>query len=633
MSGICGVWAFHGGEPDLEPVLALLERRGPEGTSSWADGPVALGHTLLATTPEALVEALPLTDEDSGCTITADARIDNRDVVLPALGLAEETRTIGDGELILRAYLKWGEECPKHLLGDFAFAIWDPRAPRLFCARDHMGMRQFNYCHAAGKIFAFATEDTALLAIEAVPKALNEGRIADFIADLEGYDFSSTFFEAILRLPPAHSLTLDERGCRVQRYWELRPPPLLQLGSDQAYADAFLEVFTEAVRCRLRHSGKIGAMLSGGLDSSSIVAVAVKLLTDANAGPLSTISAVGVDASQCAETRSIQSVLTIGGLNPISVDNVGFGGNFDALVKEMDDVRNPFEIDGTMLRCIYLTAKENSISVVLDGGAGDVTLTSDNIIASLLRVGKVKRAFQEALAAKRFWRTQRPLRFLTYKILPAAWVAYAPISIRLIWRRVRHFRPLVGAKRSFARQVDFASRRQAADKHLNMRITADAARRAQSILHPNLASGRERFDQLSASCAVECRDPFMDVRLIEFCLSLPPEQTEAAGWPKIILRRAMRTLLPQEVVWRRGKEHLGGDFTLALLARWNGWQAGMFSDDTPLKRYVSDQSLRDLRRGTPDPARGLTLPLHGLDRFLRRHRFMWTTINSSDTTG
>ena len=106
MSGICGVWAFDGGAPDLDPLLAKLERRGPDGTNRWQDGPVALGHTLLATTPEALVEVLPLTEPDSGCTITADARIDNREELIAALDLAGETRVIGDGELILRAYLE-----------------------------------------------------------------------------------------------------------------------------------------------------------------------------------------------------------------------------------------------------------------------------------------------------------------------------------------------------------------------------------------------------------------------------------------------------------------------------------------------------------------------------------------------
>ena len=130
MSGICGIFALDGSCPknaEIEIISAHLVKRGPDGTRHWQNGQMAMGHTLLATTPEALVEVLPLTEPSSGCTITADVRLDNREELLTALGLGGETRIIGDGELILRAYLRWGDECVSHLLGDFAFGIWDPR--------------------------------------------------------------------------------------------------------------------------------------------------------------------------------------------------------------------------------------------------------------------------------------------------------------------------------------------------------------------------------------------------------------------------------------------------------------------------------------------------------------------------
>ena len=155
MSGICGIVSLDGSTPDpaeIQAIAASLERRGPDGTHCWNGGPIALGHTLLATTPEALTEVLPLTDPQTGCTITADVRLDNREELIASLGMASETRTIGDGELILRAYLHWGEACPEQLLGDFAFAIWDPRSNQLFCARDHMGMRPLIYHHAPGTV-------------------------------------------------------------------------------------------------------------------------------------------------------------------------------------------------------------------------------------------------------------------------------------------------------------------------------------------------------------------------------------------------------------------------------------------------------------------------------------------------
>lgn len=619
MSGICGVWAFDGQAQELGPVLAELERRGPDGTRRWRDDEIALGHSLLATTPEALVEQLPLTDAASGCTITADVRLDNRDELLAALGLDAEVRTIGDGELILRAYLHWGDECPKHLLGDFAFAIWDSRTDRLFCARDHMGMRQFNYCHVPGELFAFATVDTALLALDAVPKAVNQPRVADLIADLEGYDRTSTFFAHIHRLAPAHSLTVETGDVRIQKYWFLEPGPRLEMASDDAYAAGLSDVLAQAIRCRLRSPGDVGAMLSGGLDSSSIVAIAARMLAAEGAAPLKTLSAVDPDTADCAETAAIHSVLTIGGVDPILIRKSDFGGKRHALIEEMEAARNPFEVHMTMLRTIYMTARDHGLKVVLDGGAGDVILTADNRIAALLSAGRFAAAAREARATRRFWGLPPSVTEELRELLAGAWVAFVPLAIRSAWRRLRMSRALREARPEFAAQVDFPARRRQADGHVAMAIRGDSARRAQAIVHPHLSSGRERYDQVAGSFGIEARDPFMDLRVIRFCLSLPPEQMQHDGWPKIILRRAMARHLPEDVAWRRGKEHLGGDFTLRLLKTWPEWSDGMTDRDSPLRQYVSPEILERFRTMPDEEPSALGLRLFALDRFLRRH--------------
>lgn len=620
MSGICGVRRFDGGEPELGPVLAKLERRGPDGTREWSDGSVALGHTLLATTPEALVEQLPLTDPTSGCTITADVRLDNRKDLFAALGLEGETRTIGDGELILRAYLKWGEDCPTHLLGDFAFAIWDRRKQQLFCARDHMGMRQFNYCQVKGKLFAFATEDTSVLAHPAVPKNLNENRIADLIEDLEGYDFTSTFFESIVRLAPGHCLTVNDAQCEARRYWQLRPPPPLRLGSDQAYADAFLAIFTEAVRCRLRNAGSIGSTLSGGLDSTSVVAVASQILASAGQPPLKTYSVVSASSETCPETTAILSALTIDGLDPTLIDPAAYDAMADDLLDALKNVRNPFEAHGTMLRGIYLTARNQGVNTVLDGGAGDVALTSTNRVAAALATGRFRSAMREIRGETRFWKVANPNRVTATMLLSGAWVAYVPKAIRRFVRRHRLSLRPHSVEPVFARRVHFIQRRLVSDKHVSIDVEGEANRRAQAISHPNLASGRERFDQLSATYAVECRDPFMDIRLIEFCLSLPPEQLQADGWHKLILRRGVEDLIPKDLVWRLGKEHLGWSTTLALLARWPAWRRSVIATDSPLHDHVSRGALKLIFTGRGVNTSASAIRLFALDRFLRRYR-------------
>ena len=222
--------------------------------------------------------------------IVADARLDNRREVVAALDLeASATRDVGDGELILRAYERWGGACPTRLVGDFAFAVWDSRNETLFCARDHVGVKPFYY-HRAASAFLFASEIKALLTSPIVPYRLNPARVADHLVGLFG-DQTSTFYRDIDRLPAGHTLTVTRSGMRIQRYWTLDSSRELVLGSDEEYAEAFRECFTEAVRCRMPSSDRVGCLLSGGLDSSSIVATARSLRTAVDA-KLDTFSAI-----------------------------------------------------------------------------------------------------------------------------------------------------------------------------------------------------------------------------------------------------------------------------------------------------------------------------------------------------
>ncbi|GAH07934.1 unnamed protein product, partial [marine sediment metagenome] len=152
-------------------------------------------------------EQLPLVNARGDIVITADARIDNRVELIDILGLGGRYHSqIGDSELILAAYEKWGEECPARLLGDFAFAIWDGRRQILFCARDHFGVKPFCYYHRHGRVFVFASQVKALLTMRQVPHQINEGRIADYlVGDLEGIDKTSTYYQEVYKHPPAHT--------------------------------------------------------------------------------------------------------------------------------------------------------------------------------------------------------------------------------------------------------------------------------------------------------------------------------------------------------------------------------------------------------------------------------------------
>ena len=145
MSGIAVIWNRDGRPVDGAQIVRmteLMKHRGPDGERHWRRGPVAIGHCALNTTPEALADQQPLIDEAVGLCITFDGRIDNREELKTLLDInGSDLISVSDPRLVLAAYRKWGEACPEHLLGDFAFAIWDERQRRLFCARDFLGVR------------------------------------------------------------------------------------------------------------------------------------------------------------------------------------------------------------------------------------------------------------------------------------------------------------------------------------------------------------------------------------------------------------------------------------------------------------------------------------------------------------
>lgn len=591
MSGICAVFHCNGAraaEADLAPVLAALAVRGPDGSASVCNGPAALGHALLATTPEALIEQQPFTHSQTGCTITADIRLDNRADLLAALGLGYSPRVVGDAELTLLSYLRWGTDCLDRLRGDFAFAIWDPREQRLFCARDQVGMRQLVYHNSSGKLFALATEPAVLLRHHAVPKRVNEARIADFLEGFEAIDLTSTFFLDVFRLPPAHAMIIDQSALRIWRYWRLAPPPIVRRPDQRAYVDAFLDVFTESVRSRLRSPDAVGSMLSGGMDSGSVTAIAAQLLKAAGAAPLKTFSAIDEDPD-CKESQAIREALTLPGIDPHLVvlgDTDGYAEDVARLTLECAE---PFDGNMALPRAIYLAGQRSGIKVMLDGVSGDTTLPTGNMIAHHLGQGDWIKAWKEARAQERFWGKEfngaKEFTAVARRRLAPAWFR------ALRHRRWERLNAEIDAEQSpvnagLAERIRMPERRRAHADHVRTATGNDPATQALRMLHPYAVVGRERYDRVAGAVGIEPRDPFLDIRVLEFCLTLPVEQIHADGWPKLILRNAMGGILPDPVRWKLGRHHLGWRFSETCDRYINEVDAGR--GDCDLSAYTPD---------------------------------------------
>ena len=605
MSGIVGIYYLDGRPVEREQLgrmVDILAHRGPDGADVWCEGPVGLGHRMLWTTPESLLEKLPFAER--GHVITADARIDNRDELISALSLDDRpSEKITDSQLILAAYEKWGEACPEHLLGDFAFAIWDGRKQVLFCARDHFGVKPFYY-YSSKQAFVFASEIKALLCLPEVPHQLNEVRIADYLASMLE-DKSITVYQDILRLPPAHTLTVScGRGLRLNSYWSLTIGSELQLNSDEEYANAFREVFIEAVRCRLRSAFPVGSHLSGGLDSSSVTCVARNLLEE-RGSKLHTFSNIFDDVPECDERLFIKPVLAQGALIPhyVRPDHLGPLSEWEELLQPEEEPCL-FGANGFLVWGLNHATQQAGVRISLDGFDGDTSVGHgmgyftelahqgdwatfaaeasgicqhfNNSPASILR--NYGFTYLEELAKQWQWLAfAKTVKGIDkhFQVSPKQLWLYlgikplVPQSIIQVWRSLRGRKQFQNSVPSLINS-SFADRIGIKERARVLELPQSSVLTATQEQWLALTSGRftlvlEQCDLAAATFSIESRHPFMDKRLIEFCLALPASQKLHQGWTRMVMRQAMNGVLPEPVRWRGGKTTMTPNFLHGLL--------------------------------------------------------------------
>ena len=266
MSAIGGILFLDGRQVQKSCLYNMSESvnyRGPDRQGIWHEGHIGLFNNLLITIPESVNEKMPLKLGNS--FITADSRIDNRSELYSKLELKKKIDAVTDSEIILSSYIKWGGKCVDHLLGDFSFAIWDGTNKKLFCARDHLGVKPFYYYYLPRKLFVFSSELKGLFHCGLIDKKINENRILDFLIGYEAIDKTSTSFENILKLPPAHIIEISTHNLSINSYWSFDPTVEINYSNQNEYNDHFLELYSESIKCRLKSTNKPASMLSGGV--------------------------------------------------------------------------------------------------------------------------------------------------------------------------------------------------------------------------------------------------------------------------------------------------------------------------------------------------------------------------------
>jgi asparagine synthase (glutamine-hydrolysing) len=463
-------------------------------------------------------------------TITASARIDARDELLP------------DAELILHAYEKWGDDCVNHLIGDFAFAIWDDRRRRLFCARDHFGVKPFFYTHTADG-FNFSSTLNELKD----STTLNEIAIGDYLLFGVNQDQSTTIFKDIKRLPPGHTLTFENNQVKIKRYWTPSLPSEIRFRDPDSYVERFSELLSLAVKDRLR-TDRVAVSMSGGLDSTSLAAIARE---HASVGAF----AVVYDTLIPDQERHFSDLAAKHLGIPITHLNADAYSLFDEQVSGDLDQPEPFLISPfTAQFHTLLRLCADFAPVALTGYDGD--------------------SFMNEPQVKLRTRIGRMLRKNDYHGFFPEWIDESFAQRTNLRERVKQFwnKPKV-------------EKRPAAMSALN------------STIWTALFEG---YDPGATRLNLELRHPFIDLRLVEYLLAIP-----TVPWcvNKHILRRAMQNKLPDAVLNRR-KTGLAGDPALQLVRRASVRWLDSFEVSPQLRAFVNlDRRRPVVEEETPDSLR------------------------------
>jgi asparagine synthase (glutamine-hydrolysing) len=569
MSGIAGIFYLDGRPAEQETIdkmVGAMKHRGPDGIHTWREGSVALGHCMLHTTPEALYDNLPMESRDGNLVLTADARIDNRDELMRILDLRpDRDRPVTDCDLIMAAYQKWEEDCPKHLLGAFAFAIWDKRERRLFCARDHFGVKPF-YWFKTKSVLAFASEIAVLvetvggrsMEVDPVIVAHHLGVPVDGVADRTGY-------ENIRKVEPGTSVMYVAANTTIDGYYNLQPEASVGSMSETEIIERFRGLFDDCVDARLRTSGRAGGMLSGGLDSSSIIASAIRHGRNSEDKGFPVYSALFGTNIKSDESIYIDAVLD----------------RYPSLVsfnRDCDKIDAYKGISYIILRSKILTSSANiyinnvlygqagadSVEVVLSGFDGDTTISHGREYLHELRdTGRLFKLSNELYYVAK-------VAGLQYRTVLRNWLREPVASLpgihqaRAVYRKIKYGSSNVpSATKPMWEELISEALMQSVQEDIPDETNKPDAdpktqqeRHREQVMRTAMVQTLELIDVVAARHRVEVRFPFFDKRLIEFCLAVPGNLKIRRGWTRYILRQAMRERLPHAVRKRANKGNL-----------------------------------------------------------------------------
>lgn len=617
MSAIAGVLKFENYSVNPDDGRRLMEHLNiypSDDVQIWQRNHIFLGCHAQWITPESIEEKNPYYDSERGLVITSDAIIDNRKQLFEALQIPiHMQKGIPDSQLILLAYAKWGEETPLYLIGDFAFMIWDEKEQTLFGARDFSGSRTLYYCHNHEQ-FSFCTVINPLFSLSNVSRSINEEWIAQFLAIpgmVDAVEAELTAYRDIKQIPPSTTITVRNGHMNLKQYKAINLNKEIKLKSNDEYVEAFQAIFETAVTDRLRTHREVGARLSGGLDSGSVVSFAAPLLKQQNKQlksfsyiPVSDFEDWAPKSRMANEKPYIQA--TVKHVGNIAEHYLDFSG--ESSYSEMDEILSIYEMpykfyeNSFWVKGIYEAAMQQNVGVILSGGRGNYSISwgpaLDYYAQLMKRLNWWRLAKEIPLYSKnRGIGKKRMLGIISQKAFPSIFKSAAAHEYK--WPQLVHS--------SLAEKTNVFSKLEQYGVTEATSMYDARSKQFEQLFHWN--KNGMSSTKMSLRYNAWNRDPTNDLRIIQYCMSIPEEQFIQNGMDRALIRRATKNYLPDKVRLNykiRGFQ--GADIVHRMLPEWSFIMndvAQLLSDpiiENIINKEVVQQAVTKLRYPLPNQA-------------------------------
>jgi len=562
MCGVFGVVAPNVDRSFLEKATNTISHRGPDAAGYYLDANVGLGHRRLS-----IIDLSgghqPIYNEDRSLVIIFNGEIFNyQELMAQLISKGHHFATRSDTETIIHAYEEWGEDCVAKLRGMFVFAIWDVKHRTLFLARDRLGIKPLFY-GMAGDGFFFASEMKAILVNSEFPRELDELALVSYF-NLSYIPDELTIYRDIRKLLPGHTLTFQDGRIIIKKYWDLQLVPVHGKSEDY-FVSGFMDLLQEAVKIRLMSEVPLGAFLSGGIDSSTVVA----LMSLASTTPVNTFCmGFGGDVGGYLDERKYAREVA----ERYHTKHREFevqpeaGGLVETIVRAFDE---PFADDSAIPSYFVCKIARENVTVALSGLGGDEVFSGYE-----RHLGFALSSKYSALPA--FFR-EGLIRPLVERLPERADGHYTINHMKRFVRGAglapdeRYFgfiRKLNPGLQStfFNDQERFAGRfddcRELILKHFNSPNVEGRADSLNRVLYCDLKTYLPEdilavTDRLSMHHALEVRVPFLDHKFLEFCAGIPPEMKLKGLAKKHLLKKAVAKYLPNEVITHRKQGFVG----------------------------------------------------------------------------